>query len=199
MQRLLDDPVDGLTILAEPSDNIGGGAPGDGTGVLRAILEYNIPNAAVCLNDPESVSILANHQVGDKVELQIGGKGSHYDAGPVPLTVELISQSDGVFELEDRKSHLASLAGDFFNMGPSAVVKSGDTTILLTSNRTPPFDLGQWRSRGLEPTDFNVIVVKAAVAHRSTYEPVATRGFQIDTPGPCRSDLSQFKRVWSAP
>ncbi len=64
MQRLLAEPVDGLTILAEPSDNIGGGAPGDSTGVLRAILEYEIPNAAVCLNDPEAVSILANHKPG---------------------------------------------------------------------------------------------------------------------------------------
>lgn len=192
MQRLLMEPVDGLTILAEPSDNIGGGAPGDSTGVLRAIFEYKIPNAAVCLNDPESVSALSGHQPGDKIELQLGGKGSRYDAGPIALTVELISQSDGIFELEDKKSHLASLTGDFFNMGPSAVVKSGDTTILLTSNRTPPFDLGQWRSQNLEPADFNVIVVKAAVAHRSTYEPVATRSFQIDTPGPCRSDLSQF-------
>jgi len=192
MQRLLEEPVNGLTVLAEPSDNIGGGAPGDGTGVLRAILEYQIPRAAICLNDPEAVSTLSHHQAGDKVDLWLGGKGSRYDAGPLPLSVELISQSDGVFELEDKQSHLASLSGDFFRMGPTAVVKSGDTTILLTSNRTPPFDLGQWRSQGLEPTDFKVIVVKAAVAHRSTFEPVAVRSFQVDTPGPCRSNLSQF-------
>ncbi len=196
MKRLLGNPAEGLTILAEPSDNIGGGAPGDSTGVLRAILEYKIPNAAVCLNDPESVSVLARHKPGDKVELQLGGKGSRYDAGPVPLLVELISQSDGVFELEDKQSHLASMSGNFFDMGPTAVVKHGDLVLLLTSNRTPPFDLGQWRSQGLEPTDFNVIVVKAAVAHRSTYEPIAVRSFQVDTPGPCRSDLSQFNRVW---
>ena len=86
--------------MAEPSDNIGGGAPGDSTGVLRAIFEYKIPNAAVCLNDPESVSALSGHQPGDKIELQLGGKGSRYDAGPIALTVELISQSDGIFELE---------------------------------------------------------------------------------------------------
>lgn len=192
MERLLADSIDGLTILAEPSDNIGGGAPGDGTGVLRAILEYKIPNAAICLNDPESVSKLWDCQPGDEIELQIGGKGSGYDAGPVALEVELVRQSDGVFELEDKQSHLASLTGDFFDMGPTCVVKHGNLTLLLTSNRTPPFDLGQWRSQGLEPADFKVIVVKAAVAHRSTYEPVASRSFQIDTPGPCRSDLGQF-------
>ena len=32
---LLRKPFDGLTVLVEPSDNIGGGAPGDGTGCLR--------------------------------------------------------------------------------------------------------------------------------------------------------------------
>jgi microcystin degradation protein MlrC len=75
-------------------------------------------------------------------------------------------------------------------MGPCAVVRHGGLTILLTSHKTPPFDLGQWRSQGVEPTQFSVIVAKAAVAHRRAYDSIAARMWWVDTPGPCTSDLS---------
>ena len=65
---------------------------------------------------------------------------------------------------------------------------SGRLTILLTSRKTPPFDLGQWRSQGLEPKGFSVIGVKAAVAHRRAYDPIAATSFTVRTPGPCTSD-----------
>ena len=64
--------------------------------------------------------------------------------------------------------------------------------ILLTSIKTPPFDLGQWRSQGIAPEKLSVIGVKAAVAHRRVYDPIAARMLWVDTPGPCRSDLRTF-------
>ncbi|MEO5804826.1 MAG: M81 family metallopeptidase [Verrucomicrobiota bacterium] len=185
------------TVLVEPSDNIGGGAPGDGTGILRALVKNEVRNAAVCINDPEVVAKLKKLSVGAKTILSIGGKGSRLDAGPLSLEVELISRSDGKFELEDKQSHLASMSGNYFEMGPTAVVKHEGILILLTSNKTPPFDLGQWRSQGIEPTKLSVIGVKAAVAHRRAYDPIAARMYWVDTPGPCSSNLKTlpFKNV----
>jgi microcystin degradation protein MlrC len=179
----------GLTVLVEPSDNIGGGAPGDGTGILRALLKHNISNCAVAINDPESVAKLHSLAAGQSFTLSIGGKGSRLDAGPVYLEVQLVSRSDGKFRLEDRQSHLASMVGDVVDMGPSAVVRHKGITILLTSKKTPPFDLGQWRSQGIEPANLSVIGVKAAVAHRRAYDSIAQRMIWVNTPGPCSSDL----------
>jgi microcystin degradation protein MlrC len=70
-------------------------------------------------------------------------------------------------------------------------------TILLTSRKTPPFDLGQWRSQGLEPKSFSFIGVKAAVAHRRVYDPIAARMLWVDTPGPCTSNLRSlpYRRI----
>ncbi|MEO6786511.1 MAG: M81 family metallopeptidase [Chthoniobacteraceae bacterium] len=179
----------GLTVLVEPSDNIGGGAPGDGTGLLRALVERRIQNAAICISDPEAVQRLSSLAPGARITLPIGGCGSRLDAGPLTLDVELLRCDDGKFELEDKQSHLASMCGDRFDMGPCAVVRHGGLTILLTSRKTPPFDLGQWRSQGIEPTALSVIVVKAAVAHRRAYDPIAARMLWVDTPGPCTSNL----------
>ena len=188
----LREPAGGLTALVEPADNIGGGAPGDCTGCLRALIEFGILNSAACINDPEVVAKLACVEVGAMATLSLGGKGSKLDQGPLELEVELISRGSGEFELEDKQSHMASMVGDFADMGDCAVVRHGGVTILLTSRKTVPFDLGQWHSQGIDPAKFSVIVVKAAVAHRKVYDPITTRSFWVDTPGPCSSNLKRF-------
>jgi microcystin degradation protein MlrC len=146
VMRQLTPLPPGLTVLVEPSDNIGGGAPGDGTGLLRALVEHRIPNAAIAIADALAVQALACLAIGARTTLPIGGRGSRLDPGPLTLEVELLSRSDGTFELEDKQSHLASMSGDRFEMGPCAVVRHGGLTILLTSRKTPPFDLGQARA-----------------------------------------------------
>ncbi len=198
--NVTDPPVDevlaklkpapeGLTVLVEPSDNIGGGAPGDCTGLLRAMIAHRLTNAAIAINDPAAVQQLASIEPGQRTTISLGGKGSRLDAGPVVLEVELISKQSGRFELEDKQSHLASMCGDVFDMGPCAVVKHAGITILISSVKTPPFDLGQWRSQGIEPTALSFIGVKAAVAHRRAYDKIAARMLWVDTPGPCSSNV----------
>jgi microcystin degradation protein MlrC len=201
VRQALVAPVPGLTVIAEPADNIGGGAPGDGTGLLRALLELAAPNAAVAIADPEAVRIVREwvalrggrvpvFPVPGRLTLSVGGRASRLDAGPVALEVEVLSLSEGRFELADKNSHLASASGDFFEMGDCAVVRSGSLTLLLTSRPTPPMDVAQWTSQGLEPGEFSYLAVKAAVAHRGAYEPIAARLLWVDTPGPCTSRLA---------
>jgi microcystin degradation protein MlrC len=182
----------GPIVVAEPSDNIGGGGPGDGTALLSAFITAGFERAILALNDPLAVQVLAAHAPGDRVTLDLGGRGSRLSAGPVRLEVELIRTGPGLFRLEDPHSHLASMCGDQFDMGPCAVVRHGGVTVLLTSSKTAPFDLGQWRSQGIIPEEQFVIAVKAAVAHRKVYDPIATRHLTVETPGPCASDLRSF-------
>jgi microcystin degradation protein MlrC len=179
-------------VIVEPADNIGGGAPGDATTVLRALLAEKFENSAVVINDADAVRSLQTGSPGERRTLSIGGKGSRLTEGPLPLEVELVSKSDGRFDLEDRHSHLASMYGIHIDMGESAVVRADGVTILLTSHKTPPFDLGQLRSQGIEPERLSVIGVKAAVAHRRAYEKVQRVSFTVSTPGPCSSDVRSF-------
>jgi microcystin degradation protein MlrC len=186
---LLEEGGSGPILLVEPSDNIGGGAPGDDSTILRALIEYGIPNAAVVINDPAAVEAVGHLPIGTHLRLPIGDKSGIPSGGPLNLEVELISTSDGRFELEDAHSHLASMAGRHIAMGPCAVIRYGGIRILLTSHKTPPFDLGQLRSQGIEPQSLSVIGIKAAVAHRRAYDPIARATFTVSTPGPCHSDL----------
>lgn len=194
MPLVIQDIKAGKTpvILVEPSDNIGGGAPGDGTSLLLAFIEHEVAGSIVVINDPIAVEKLQDANLGETITLAIGGRGSQLTDGPIELEVELLSRSDGRFQLEDRHSHLASMMGVNVDMGPSAVVSYQDIQILLTSNKTPPFDLGQLRTQGLVPESATAIAVKAAVAHRRAYDPITGSTYTVDTHGPCSSNLSRF-------
>lgn len=188
----LDPARPGPVLLVEPSDNIGGGAPGDGTGVLRAFLTHHVKSGLVVINDPVAVATLSSCAVGQTLRLAIGGKGWRLDPGPVEADFTLVSRSDGGFELEDRQSHLASMAGTRIEMGPCAVIRTEGITVLLTSRKTPPFDLGQLRSQGIEPTRFALIGVKAAIAHRRAYDRIAKASHYVETAGPCSNRLGSL-------
>jgi microcystin degradation protein MlrC len=158
---------------------------------MRALLKYGVAGVGVVIADAEAVAALQSTPVGRRKTLAIGGKGSKLDLGPVTLEVELVSRSDGIFELEDRKSHMVGL-GSTIHMGPTAVVQHRGLTILLTSVKIAPFDLGQWRSQGINPEDLSMIGIKAAVGHRAAYEKIAAASFTVSTRGPCTSDLKRL-------
>ena len=186
----------GPVLLVEPADNIGGGGPGDCTDVLRALVKYDVTDSGVIIADAAAVASLKSVPIGGRITLPIGGKGSRLDHGPLTLEVELMSRSDGCFELEDRQSQMVVL-GSRVSMGDSAVVRHGGVTILLTSKRLAPMDLGQWRSQGIGPEKLSMIGIKAAVGHRRAYDPIAASSFTVSTAGPCTSDLARlpYKRL----
>lgn len=176
-------------IIVEPSDNIGGGAPGDHTAVLRMLIANGFDQSAVVINDAVAVAEISPLPIGSKHRLEFGGQSDVRFDTPFEAEVELLSVSNGQFTLEDRHSHLASMCGENIDMGPCAVVRCGGVRVLLTSRKTPPFDLGQLRSQGIIPESLHVIGVKAAVAHRRAYDPIAKHSHTVNTLGPCTSDL----------
>lgn len=199
----LDPPVDealpnalrhgaGPIGLIEPSDNIGGGTPGDGTGILQALLRYEVDNAAVVINDPQAVRACHSASIGDRLHLPIGGKVDRQHGPTLDLDLQLENLTDGKFDLENPHSHLASLVGRHVDMGLCAVVRHRGVRILLTTLKTPPMDLGQLRSQGIVPEQLYMVGIKAAVSHKAAYDPILKASFYVDTPGLGTSDLRRF-------
>lgn len=193
----LEEHHEGPVLLVEPSDDIGSGAPGENTHFLRAFIERGVPDAGVIIQDAEAVRSLREVLPGERRELVIGGKSGELGAEPLILDAELVSKSDGRFVIEDSHSPLTSMIGEEIDMGPCAVVRHEGVTVLLTSHRTPPFDLGQWRSQGVDPEDLFAIGVKASVGHKRAYDPIAVASYTVDLPGSCPQDLSTlpYERV----
>jgi len=194
---LLKQHREGPVLLVESSDSVGAGAPGDATRVLRALVERDVRGAGVVINDPEAVVALQDARVGERRGVVIGGKSGEIGAEPLPLEVEVLSRSDGRFVPESGRGRITYLFDEEVDMGPCAIVQADGVTVLLTSRRTPPFDLGQWRSQGIDPEELFAIGVKAAVEHRPAYDPIARASYKIDLPGPCAENLERlpFERV----
>ena len=189
----------GLHVFVEAADNIGGGAPGDCTPVLRAFLRHKLTGAAVVIADPETVQAFDGAAPGEVRRVRIGGKQTPMDEGPVEIDARFVSRSDGKFTLEDLHSHMAG-SGIYVDMGPCAVVTVGENdgvTVLLTSVKIPPMDLGQLRSQGIVPEELYYVGVKAAVSHRQAYDPIMATTHTVVTGGPCTSDVTRlpYKRL----
>ena len=169
-------------ILVEMGDNIGGGSPGDSTIILAELLKQDAAEFVVVLWDAESVQTCLRAGVGEEVALSVGGKTDRRHGKPVPIRGRVRLIHDGHFvETEPRHG-----GQKYHNQGLTAVVELTSphrALVALTSRRQTPFSLHQLLSLGVQPQGMRVIVVKAAIAYRAAYEPIAGEIIEVDTPG----------------
>lgn len=166
-------------ILVEMGDNIGGGSPGDSTFILSELIKQNASGYVVVICDPECVQSCVQAGVGNKVSLQVGGKADNQHGEPVSIRGTIRSIHDGHF-IETEPRHGGQRNHD---QGLTAVVTVDDSLVVLTSKRQTPFSLHQLYSLGIDPERMRMIVVKAAIAYRAAYEPIAGKIIEVDTPG----------------
>jgi microcystin degradation protein MlrC len=178
----------GLVVLADGSDNPGGGGPCDGTVILRQLIEANVTDAVVAvLADPEAVAQAMAAGVGNSVTLELGGKTDDRHGAPVPLTAYVKLLSDGSFVMRGPMGE-----GVRAQMGRTAVLLAGGVEVVVTERRIQPYDTELLRSVGIEPTRRRLIALKSAVHFRGTYQEIAERIFDADTPGVHRPDFRGY-------
>lgn len=166
-------------ILVEMGDNIGGGSPGDSTFVLAELQRQGASGFVVVLCEPEGVQRCIQAGVGGDVALNVGGKADTLHGDPVSIRGKVRLIHDGHYE-ETQPRHGGQR---YHNQGVTSVVAAGDSLVVLTSRRQTPFSLQQLLSLGINPSEMRMIVVKAAVAYRAAYEPIAGQIIEVDTPG----------------
>ncbi|MSS70153.1 MAG: M81 family peptidase [Candidatus Latescibacteria bacterium] len=178
----------GLVVLADGSDNPGGGGPCDGTVILRQFIEADAQGAVVAvIADPQAVAQAVAAGVGDTVTLDLGGKTDDRHGAPVRLTAQVRLLSDGAFTLRGPMG-----GGARARMGRTAVLVAGGVEVVVTERRIQPYDAALLRSVGIEPTERRLIALKSAVHFRSTYQDLAERIFDADTPGVHRPDFNAY-------
>jgi microcystin degradation protein MlrC len=167
-------------VLVDPGDNVGGGSAGDGTVVLGELLRQGATRSVVCLYAPDEVRACAAAGLGAEVSLRVGGKVDRLHGDPVAVTGRVRLLHDGTY-VETEVRH----GGKRINhMGQTALLElPGENQLVLTSLRHPPFSLGALTCLGIRPAEQRILVVKAAIAYRAAYGPVAGTIIEADTPG----------------
>jgi microcystin degradation protein MlrC len=172
-------------VLVETGDNIGGGGPGDSTFILSELLKQKAQGWVVAIADPRAVQQAVRAGVGAEFEAEVGGKTDNQHGAPVSIRGRVKLIYDGQY-IETEARHGGSR---YLDQGLTAVVHVEGSTrdlpnvLLLVSRRHTPFSIHQLTSTGVYPERQKILVVKAAVAFRAAYEPIAPRIIEVDTPG----------------
>ena len=167
-------------VLVDTGDNVGGGSAADGTVLLAEMLRQGATDGVVCLYAPEEVRQCAAAGVGAEVTLTVGGKVDRRHGDPLTLTGRVRLLHDGTY-VEPAVRHGGKRVN---HMGPTALLEGpGRNLLVLTSLRHPPFSLGQLTCLGVRPEQQRLLVVKAAIAYKAAYTPVAGTVIEVDTPG----------------
>jgi microcystin degradation protein MlrC len=183
-------------VLVDFGDNIGGGSAGDGTVILAEMLRQGATHGVVCLNAPQEVQRCAKAGINATVRLEVGGKVDRLHGEPVTVEGRVRVLHDGTY-VEPQPRH----GGRRLNhMGFTALVElEGHNLLVLTSQRHPPFSLGQLTCLGIQPERQRLLVVKAAIAYKAAYAPIAGQIIEVDTPGltavnPARFNYRHIRR-----
>jgi microcystin degradation protein MlrC len=181
-------------VLVDMGDNIGGGSAGDSTFLLAELVRREAQGWVVVLADPAAVEQAARVGVGGVLEGSVGGKTDGLHGASISVRGRVKSLHDGKFiEMEVRHG-----GARYYDQGLSAVVElEGGTRdvpnlLLLTTHRQPPLSLHQLESCGIYPRRQRILVVKAAIAFRAAYEPIAARIIEVDTPGATAVNPARF-------
>ena len=191
----LDAALDQATRLSGPvclldmGDNVGGGSPADSTLLAHAIFQRQIPDSFVCLYDPESVQQAIAAGPTTRLKMTLGGKTDQQHGAPLSAEFTVVSLHDGKFtEPEARHGGLTDC-----DQGPTAIVQSDHgLTVMLTSERMPPFSLQQLISCDIDPGAFHLLVAKGVNAPVAAYAPICTHLIRVNTAGCTTADMESL-------
>ncbi|MDG1894459.1 MAG: M81 family metallopeptidase [Fuerstiella sp.] len=175
-------------ILADHTDNTGGGSPGDSTEVLQTFLDLKLLDALILYLVDHEVAVQAQQSgVGSRIPVRLGGKSSPVQGQPVQAEAEVMAVSDGAFAYDGPM--FAGLTG---SMGASAWIRIDGVNIVVVTAREQPFDMAFARSLGVDCANMKYIALKSAAHFRAAFEPIAGSIHNIDAAGIHTHDFSQL-------
>ena len=165
----------GPITIADTADNTGGGAPGDSTYFLQALLER--PPRSVALGplyDPGSVAICQDAGTGAVLRLRVGGKLCADSGAPVDVAVQVLATSDRVTQL---------LNGGPSSLGACAAIRilrdgvSEDDAfdLVISSRRAQAGSPELFTELGVNPKTKHLIIVKSSQHFHTSFAPISKR------------------------
>jgi len=171
---------DGPTVLAETADNPGGGAPGDATHLLSALLGAGLSGIAAGLFwDPGAVALCAAAGEGAELPLRIGGKASALSGAPLDLTgrvgriVERLEQPFG---------------GGVWPSGRAVRFDLPQGAVILSETRTQCFATEAFTALGVDLARASAILVKSSNHFEASFRRLTGRILRVATPGALTPD-----------
>ncbi len=180
----LANETEGLTVFSDAADATASGASGDSNAILKGLVSESFSGRAlVPIVDAPAAEQAFQAGVGATVDVALGGTRDTARFSPMQVSATVKSLHDGKFAYENGTADTA---------GPTAVLVVGAIDILVTSR--PIYVVGRrvFQSHGLEPADYDIVVVKSPNGFRTYYESIAARIVPVDVPGSTSANLKSL-------
>lgn len=182
----------GPVLLADVSDNPGGGAPGNSTFVLAALAAASVDDVVMGLQcDAAVVQQAWAGGVGAEIDVVFNGGGSHPLAVPfaaratvLSLVAEPLVPTKGVYAGSRR--HTGACCALLLHVGGQRGIRVG-----VSSHKVQCADDDTLLHVGLDPADARVVVVKSRGHFRAGFSHLFTpdRVVEVGAPGVATCDL----------
>ncbi len=177
-------------ILADVSDNAGGGAASDSTFILQAMLEQGVTDGAIGMFwDPMAVRIAFEAGEGAALDIRLGGKLGPTSGPPLDLRATVIGLArDATVSFGGRDKSYAPV-------GDMAAFEVNGIAIVCNTLRSQCKSLDCFANVGVDVTKRKVVVVKSMQHFHAAYAPVASEIMYVAVPGAVAPDFLTMKYV----
>jgi microcystin degradation protein MlrC len=183
-------------VIADTWDNPGGGVAGDGTVILRELINRQVNNVGVAtIWDP--IAVMFCHAAGEGAEIQLrfGGKAGPQAGEPIDALVRVQKVIEEGWQ---------SFGKSRVTLGKTAVVRIVGTEIdiILNTNRTQTFEPDIFSNSGIDPLQKHILLVKSTNHFYAGFEPIASRIIYVSAPtsypsDPSKTNYTKLKRaIW---
>ena len=171
-------------VMAEPSDNAGGGAPSDNTSIIRELIARKAEGAAVGpVWDPVAVQLCFDAGLGTEFPLRFGGKIGVRSGQPIDATVTVIGLKRDCWQ---------SFGPTQVPLGDCAAIRIGGVEIVLIANRTQALGLELFTNLGINPRAKRIVAVKSTNHFMAAYGPIAKRVIYVESDAPLSRDYRKI-------
>ena len=163
----------GPAVIADPSDNAGGGAPSDSTQILRRLIERKVEGAALApLWDPVAVRFCFDAGEGGRFKLRFGGKTAPSSGLPIDAEVTVTRLV---------REATQNFGAATVPLGDSAAIRMGGVEVVLISKRTQALGRDLFSNLGIDPEQRRIIVVKSTNHFHAAFGPIAKKVLYVDS------------------
>jgi microcystin degradation protein MlrC len=174
----LDSPI----MFTDAADAPSSGSPGDSNAIIEEIVRQGQAYTVLApIVDAPTAEKAHRRGTGATFIATVGGdQDPRYRPLELELTVQSIYEGDG-FPLETWGGHE--------DPGNTAVLTSGNLTLVVISNPINLVDRALFFANGLDPKDFHATVVKSPHCEPQFFQDYVTRNFNVDAPGSTSANL----------
>jgi microcystin degradation protein MlrC len=178
-------------VLGDAGDATNGGAIGDSTELLRAVLRRGGGNVLLTIRDADAASAATRAREGATVALELGSgePGSYNERTRLEARVERLFDGEVVYTHPVNAGYRAATGAAALLVGLAGL------QVVAHTRSVGVIDPALYVALGVDPAQAAVIQAKSHVSFKAGFDPITRRSVVAETGGPTTGDLRRLPYV----